>query len=152
MTLPLRRLWRSRTQWPSGGSWSRAVAVGASKSSCNQTDPQLKLLSAAGLYGFFNPRPTAPQDFSTRYPVVVTALILTVTVSYVAMPCDAARRRHGLAILAAGLAEYFPGFGDRGATGGFFRLAYKHAPRVVTMREPSIAKLAAKHRRSDPPL
>ena len=49
---------------------------------------------------------------------------------------DAAHRRDGLAILAAGIAGYFLALGNEGPTGGLFRLAYEHIPGFVVMREP----------------
>ena len=57
---------------------------------------------------------------------------------------DPARRRDGLAVLAAGVAGYFLALGDQGPTGGLFRLAYDHVPGFVMMREPDkFAVLAA---------
>ena len=63
-------------------------------------------------------------------------MLLIVAVGYVAVLRDAARRRDGLAILAAGVAGYFLALGDQGPTGGLFRLAYEHVPGFVMMREP----------------
>ena len=62
--------------------------------------------------------------------------MLIVALGYVAVLRDAARRRDGLAILAAGVAGYFLALGNQGPTGGLFRLAYEHVPGFVMMREP----------------
>ena len=102
-----------------------------------QADPRVGLLvNVAGLYGFFRPGPTEPKDLFSRWPAVLAALVLIVAVGYVAVLRDAAHRRDGLAILAAGIAGYFLALGDQGPTDGLFRLAYEHIPGFVVMREP----------------
>ena len=102
-----------------------------------RADPRVGLLvNVAGLYGFFRPGPIEPKDLFSRWPAVLAALVLIVAVGYVAVLRDAARRRDGLAILAAGVAGYFLALGDQGPTGGLFRLAYEHVPGFVMMREP----------------
>jgi hypothetical protein len=102
-----------------------------------RADPRLGLLvNVAGLYGFFRPGPAEPKDFFSRWPAVLAALVLIAAIGYVAVLRDAARRRDGLAILAAGVAGYFLALGDQGPTGGLFRLAYEHVPGFVMMREP----------------
>ena len=93
-------------------------------------------MNVAGLYGFFRPGPVEPKDLFSRWPAVLAALLLIVAVGYVAVLRDAARRREGLAILAAGVAGYFLALGSQGPTGGLFRLAYGHVPGFVMMREP----------------
>ena len=100
-------------------------------------DPRVGLLvNVAGLYGFFRPGPTEPKNLFSGWPAVLAALLLIVAVGYVAVLRDAAHRRNGLAILAAGVAGYFLALGDQGPTGGLFRLAYEHVPGFVMMREP----------------
>ena len=102
-----------------------------------QADPRVGLLvNVAGLYGFFRPGPTEPKNLFSGWPAVLAALMLIVAVGYVAVLRDAAHRRDGLAILAAGVAGYFLALGDQGPTGGLFRLAYEHVPGFVMMREP----------------
>ena len=102
-----------------------------------QADPRLGLLvNVAGLYGFFRPGPTEPKNLFSGWPAVLAALVLIVVVGYVAVLRDAAHRRDGLAMLAAGVAGYFLALGDQGPTGGLFRLAYEHLPGFVLMREP----------------
>ena len=102
-----------------------------------QADPRVGLLvNVAGLYGFFRPGPTEPKNLFSGWPAVLAALMLIVAVGYVAVLRDAAHRRNGLAILAAGIAGYFLALGDQGPTGGLFRLAYEHVPGFVVMREP----------------
>ena len=102
-----------------------------------QADPRVGLLvNVAGLYGFFRPGPTEPKNLFSGWPAVLAALMLIVAVGYVAVLRDAAHRRDGLAILAAGVAGYFLALGDQGPTGGLFRLAYEHVPGFVIMREP----------------
>ena len=102
-----------------------------------QADPRVGLLAnVAGLYGFFRPGPAEPKNLFSGWPAVLAALLLIVAVGYVAVLRDAARRRDGLAILAAGVAGYFLALGDQGPTGGLFRLAYEHVPGFVMMREP----------------
>ena len=64
--------------------------------------------------------------------------VLTVALGYVAVLRDAARRRDGLAILAADVAGYLLALGNQGPTGGLFRLAYEHVPGFVIMREPRL--------------
>jgi hypothetical protein len=100
-------------------------------------DPRFGLLvNVAGLYGFFRPGPTEPKNLFSGWPAVLAALLVIVAVGYVAVLRDAAHRRNGLAILAAGIAGYFLALGDQGPTGGLFRLAYEHVPGFVVMREP----------------
>ena len=93
-------------------------------------------MNLAGLYGFFRMGPTEPKDLFSRWPAILAALMLIVLLGYVAVLRDEARRREGLAILAAGVAGYFLALGDQGPTGGLFRLAYEHVPGFVMMREP----------------
>jgi len=95
-------------------------------------------VNVAGLYGFFRPGSAEPQDLFSRWPAVLAALPLTVALGYIAVLRDAARRRDGPAILAAGFAGYLLALGDQGATGGLFRLAYEHVSGVGTMREPRL--------------
>ena len=102
-----------------------------------RADPRLGLMvNVAGLYGFFRPGPTEPKDLFSRWPAILAALVLIVAAGYVAVLRDAARRRDGLAILAAGVAGYFLALGDQGPTGRLFRFAYEHIPGLVVMREP----------------
>jgi len=102
-----------------------------------RADPRVGLLvNVAGLYGFFRPGPVEPKDLFTRWPAILAALALIVALGYLAVLRDAARRRDGLAILAAGVAGYFLALGTQGPTGGLFRLAYEHVPGFVMMREP----------------
>ncbi len=102
-----------------------------------QADPRVGLLvNVAGLYGFFRPEPTEPKNLFSGWPAVLAALVLIVAIGYVAVLRDAAHRRNGLAILAAGVAGYFLALGNQGPTGGPFRLAYEHVPGFVMMREP----------------
>ncbi len=95
-------------------------------------------MNVAGLYGFFRPAPTEPKNLFSRWPAVLAALVLIVAVGYVAVLCDAARRRDGLAMLAAGISGYFLALGNQCPTGGLFRLAYEHVPGFVIMREPRL--------------
>jgi hypothetical protein len=102
-----------------------------------QGDPQLGLLvNVAGLYGFFRPGPIEPKNLLSGWPAVLVAVLLVVAIGYAAVLRDPARRRNGLAVLAAGVAGYFLALGDQGPTGGLFRLAYEHVPGFVMMREP----------------
>jgi hypothetical protein len=102
-----------------------------------RADPRVGLLvNVAGLYGFFRPGPTEPKDLFSRWPAVLAALVLIVAVGYVALLRDAANRRDGLAMLAAGIAGYVLALGDQGPAGGLFRLAYEHLPGFIVMREP----------------
>jgi hypothetical protein len=102
-----------------------------------QPDPRLGLLvNVAGLYGFFRPGPIEPKNLLSGWPAVLAALLLVVAIGYAAALRDPARRRNGLAVLAAGVAGYFLALGDQGPTGGLFRLAYEHVPGFVMMREP----------------
>ena len=102
-----------------------------------QPDQRLGLLAnVAGLYGFFRPGPTEPKNLLSGWPAVLAALLLVVAIGYAAVLRDPARRRNGLAVLAAGVAGYFLALGDQGPTGGLFRLAYEHVPGFVMMREP----------------
>jgi hypothetical protein len=102
-----------------------------------RADPRVGLLvNVAGLYGFFRPGPTEPKDLFSRWPAVLAALVLIVVVGYIALLRDAANRRDGLAMLAAGVAGYVLSLGDQGPAGGLFRLAYEHLPGFVVMREP----------------
>jgi hypothetical protein len=102
-----------------------------------RADPRVGLLvNVAGLYGFFGPGPTEPKNLFSGWPAVLAALMLIVAVGYVAMLRDAAHRRDGLAILAAGVAGYFLALGNQGPTGLLFTLAYEHVPGFVMMREP----------------
>ena len=102
-----------------------------------QGDPRVGLLvNVAGLYGFFRPGPAEPKDLFSGWPALLAALLLIVAAGYAAVLRDPARRRDGLAVLAAGIAGYFLALGDQGPTGGLFRLAYDHVPGFVMMREP----------------
>jgi hypothetical protein len=102
-----------------------------------QGDPRVGLLvNVAGLYGFFRPGPTEAKDLYSGWPALLAAVLLIVAVGHVAVLRDAAHRRDGLAILAAGVTGYFLALGDQGPAGGFFRLAYQHVPGFVMMREP----------------
>jgi hypothetical protein len=102
-----------------------------------RADPRLGLMvNVAGLYGFFRPGPTEPKDLFSRWPAILAALVLIVAAGYVAVLRDTARRRDGLAILAAGAAGYFLALGSQGPAGGLFRFAYEHIPGFVMMREP----------------
>ena len=102
-----------------------------------RADPRVGLMvNVAGLYGFFRPGPTEPKDLFSRWPAILAALVLIVAAGYVAVLRDAARRRDGLAILAAGVVGYFLALGSQGPTGGLFRFAYEHIPGFVMMREP----------------
>jgi hypothetical protein len=94
------------------------------------------MVNVAGLYGFFRPGPTEPKDLFSRWPAILAALILIVAAGYAVVLRDAARRRDGLAILAAGVVGYFLALGSQGPTGGLFRFAYEHIPGFVMMREP----------------
>ncbi len=103
----------------------------------SQADPRVGLLvNVAGLYGFFRPGPIEPKNLFSGWPAMLAALLLIVAVGYVAVLRDAARRRDGLAVLAAGVVGYFLALGSQGPTGGLFRLAYEHVPGFVVMREP----------------
>ena len=96
-----------------------------------RADPRVGLVvNVAGLYGFFRPGPTEAEG-PLRWPAILAALVLMVALGYVAVLRDAARRRDGLAILAAGVAGYFLALGDQGPTGGLFRFAYGHIPGFV---------------------
>ena len=95
-------------------------------------------MSVAGIYGFFRLGPTESKDLFSCWPAVLAALALIAAVGYVAVLRDAARRRDGPAILAAGFAGYLLAFGDQGPTGGLFRLACEHIPGFVIMREPQL--------------
>ena len=102
-----------------------------------QADPRVGLLvNVAGLYGFFRPGPIEPKNLFSGWPAVLAALIVIVAVGYVMVLRDAAHRRDGLAVLAAGVIGYFLALGDQGPIGGLFRLAYEHVPGFVVMREP----------------
>jgi hypothetical protein len=102
-----------------------------------QADPRLGLLvNVAGLYGFFRPGPTEPKNLLSGWPAVLAALLLVVAIGYAAVLRNPAHRRNGLAVLAAGVAGYLLALGDRGPTGGLFKLAYEHVPGFVMMREP----------------
>jgi len=102
-----------------------------------RADPRVGLLvNVAGLYGFFHQGPVEPKDLFSRWPAILAALVLIAAAGYVAVLRAAARRRDGLAILAAGVAGYFLALGSQGPTGGLFRLAYEHVPGFVMMREP----------------
>jgi hypothetical protein len=123
----------------------------SSRSSRSQADPRVGLLvNVIGFFGFFHPGRTKPQHLLSSWPAVLAALALLVVVGYVAVPRDAALRRDGAAVLAAGVAGYFLALGNQGLTGGRFRLAYVHVPGFATMREPWIANPAAEQGRSDP--
>jgi hypothetical protein len=102
-----------------------------------QADPRVGLLvNVAGLYGFFRPGPTEPKNLFSGWPAVLAALMLISAAGYAAVLRDPARRRDGLAVLAAGVAGFFLALGDQGPTGSLFRLAYEHVPGFVMMREP----------------
>jgi hypothetical protein len=102
-----------------------------------RADPRVGLVvNVAGLYGFFRQGPIEPKDLFSRWPAILAALVLIVAAGYVSVLRDAARRREGLAILAAGAAGYFLALGSQGPTGGLFRFAYEHIPGFVMMREP----------------
>lgn len=102
-----------------------------------RTDPRAGLLvNVAGLYGFFRPGPLEPKDLFSRWPALLAALLLIVALGYVSVLRDTARRRDGLAILAAGVAGYFLALGSQGPTGTIFVLVYEHIPGFVMMREP----------------
>ena len=102
-----------------------------------QGDPRVGLLvNVAGLYGFFRPGPAEAKNLFSGWPAVLAVLVLIVAVGYAAVLRDAAHRRDGLAILAAGVAGYFLALGDQGPAGGLFRLAYEHVPGFALMREP----------------
>ena len=102
-----------------------------------QADPRVGLLvNVAGLYGFFRPGPIEPKNLFSGWPAVLAALMVIVAVGYVMVLRDAAHRRDGLAVLAAGVIGYFLALGDQGPIGGLFRLAYEHVPGFVVMREP----------------
>ena len=94
------------------------------------------LLNVVGLYGFFRPGPTEPKHLFAGWAVVLAAVLLIVAVGYFAALRDAAHRRNGVAILAAGVVGYFLALGSNGPTGSLFRLAYEHVPGFVIMREP----------------
>ena len=94
------------------------------------------LINVAGLYGFFRPGPTEPKHLVSGWLLILAALGLIVAAGYVAVLCDAGNRRHGLAILAAGVAGYFLALGNQGPTGDLFKFAYEHVPGFVMMREP----------------
>jgi hypothetical protein len=116
---------------------SPAGALGQLASYRTQADPRLGLLAnVAGLYGFFRPGPTEPKNLLSGWAAVLAALLLVAALGYGAVLRDPARRRNGLAVLAAGVAGYFLALGDQGPTGGLFRLAYEHVPGFVMMREP----------------
>ncbi len=93
-------------------------------------------MNVAGLYGFFRPGPIEPKNLLSGWAVLLAALLVVVAVGYTVVLRDPARRRDGLAILAAGVAGYFLALGDQGPTGELFRLAYEHVPGFVMMREP----------------
>jgi hypothetical protein len=102
-----------------------------------RADPRVGLLvNVAGLYGFFRPGPTEPKNLLAGWPAILAALALIVAIGFVAVLRGAARRRDGLAILAAGVAGYFLALGTSGPAGGLFRFAYEHIPGFVMMREP----------------
>lgn len=102
-----------------------------------RADPRVGLLvNVAGLYGFFRPGPAEPKDVYSRWPAVLATLLLIAAAGYVAALRDPARRRDGLAFLAAGVAGYFLALGDQGPTGSLFKLACQHVPGFVIMREP----------------
>ena len=92
--------------------------------------PERPTAHAVGRSGVLEP--VASSVFSRR----TRGVVLNVAVGYVAMLRDAAHRRDGLAILAAGVTGYFLAFGNRCPTGGPFRLAYERVPSFVIMREP----------------
>ena len=119
------------------GGASPAGALGQLSAYRTQADPRVGLLlNVAGLYGFFRPGPVEPKDLVSGWPAILAALELIVAVGYAAVLRGSARRRDGLAILAAGVAGYFLALGSSGPTGGLFRLAYEHVPGFVMMREP----------------
>jgi hypothetical protein len=129
------------------------LPLASSRSSHSQADPRVGLLvNVAGLCGFLRPAPTEPKNLFSAWPAVRAALVLIVAVGYVAVLRDAARRRDGLAMLAAGVAGYLVALGSQGPTGGLFRLAYEHGPGFFMMREPWIAHPAAQQGNSGPPL
>jgi hypothetical protein len=102
-----------------------------------QSDPRVGLfVNVAGLYGFFRPGPTEPKNIFSGWPAILAALLVVVALGYVAVLRDAAHRRDGLALLAAGIAGYFLALGSQGPTGGLFDFAYAHIPGFVIMREP----------------
>src|SRR5258708_456657 len=102
-----------------------------------RADPRVGLMvNVAGLYGLFRPCPIEPKDLFSRWPAILAALVLIVAAGYVAVLRDAARRRDGLAILAAGVVGYFLALGSQGPTGGLFRFAYGHIPGFLMIREP----------------
>jgi len=70
-------------------------------------------VNVAGLYGFFRPGPTEPKNLISGWPAVLAPLVLIAAVGYVAVLRDAARRRDGLAMLAAGVAGYFLALGNQ---------------------------------------
>jgi hypothetical protein len=116
---------------------SQAGALAQLTSYRTRADPRFGLLvNVAGLYGFFRPGPIEPKDLFSRWPAVLAALVLIVALGYVAVLRNAAHRRDGLAVLAAGVAGYFLALGDQGPTGRLFRLAYEHVPGFIMMREP----------------
>ncbi len=102
-----------------------------------QGDPRVGLfVNVAGLYGFFRPGPVEPKNLFAGWPAVLAALLVVVAIGYLAVLRDAARRRDGLAVLAAGIAGYFLALGSQGPTGSLFVFAYEHVPGFVIMREP----------------
>jgi hypothetical protein len=102
-----------------------------------QGDPRVGLfVNVAGLYGFFRPGPVEPKNLYSGWPAVLAALLVVVAIGYVAVLRDAAHRRTGLAVLAAGIAGYFLALGSQGPTGRLFDFAYAHIPGFVMMREP----------------
>ncbi len=114
-----------------------AGALGQLAAYRTQADPRLGLLvNVAGLYGFFRPGPTEPKNLLSGWAAVLAALLLVTALGYAAVLRDPARRRNGLAVLAAGVTGYFLALGDQGPAGGLFRLAYEHVPGFVMMREP----------------
>ena len=116
---------------------SQAGPLGQLASYRTQADPRLGLLvNVAGLYGFFRPGPTEPKNLISGWAALLVALLVVVAMGYIPVLRDPARRRNGLAVLAAGVAGYFLALGDQGPTGGVFRLAYEHVPGFVMMREP----------------
>jgi hypothetical protein len=102
-----------------------------------QGDPRVGLFAnVAGLYGFFRPGPVEPKNLLSGWPAVLAALLVVVAIGYAAVLRDAAHRRDGLAVLAAGIAGYFLALGSQGPTGSLFGFAYEHIPGFVIMREP----------------
>jgi hypothetical protein len=102
-----------------------------------QGDPRVGLfVNVAGLYGFFRPGPVEPKNLFSGWPAVLAALLVVVGIGYVAVLRDAAHRRDGMAVLAAGIAGYFLALGSQGPTGRLFDFAYAHIPGFVIMREP----------------